>query len=107
MHITSLPAAPTVAPGARPHRLKPLTLALAVALGMTAASPALPNITWTGNAPVYTASWYNGVYTEFHEFQYFLDWQLLQRPHRRQLRQRDFLGRALQLGPEPPAYRDR
>lgn len=75
MHITSLPAAPTVAPGARPHRLKPLTLALAVALGMTAASPALPNITWTGNAPVYTASWYNGVYTEFHEFQYFLDWQ--------------------------------
>lgn len=32
-------------------------------------------IDFTGNAPVYTATWFNGVFTEFHEFQFFLDWQ--------------------------------
>lgn len=32
-------------------------------------------VTWTGNAPVYLARWYNGTYYETHEFQYALDWQ--------------------------------
>ncbi|GAB4167800.1 MAG: hypothetical protein Fur0039_05810 [Rhodocyclaceae bacterium] len=63
------------APRTNAHRLKPLALALAASLGLTAAPPALPiTVDWTGNAPVYKASWYNGFYTEFHEFQYFLDW---------------------------------
>lgn len=56
------------------HR-RPLNLAvLAACAAMAPAAPAAI-VEFSGNGPVYTASWFNGVDTEFHEFQYFLDWQ--------------------------------
>jgi hypothetical protein len=69
-----MPATTTSAPkfGFRP---KPLAAAVAIAC-LALSAPARPDIlNWTGNAPVYLASWYNGSYTEYHEFQYYLDWQ--------------------------------
>ncbi|NWG39313.1 MAG: hypothetical protein HXY27_05015, partial [Hydrogenophilaceae bacterium] len=56
-------------------RRHPLSLAVLAACAALAQPASAMIVTWTGNAPVYTASWYNGSTTEFHEFQYFLDWQ--------------------------------
>lgn len=56
-------------------RRRPLNLAVLAACAALAQPTGAATIEFTGLAPVYTASWYNGTSTEFHEFQYFLDWQ--------------------------------
>lgn len=56
----------------RHFRLLPCALAALMAL------PSVPSRAldvFTGNRPVYLASWYNGSSTEVHEFQFALDWQ--------------------------------
>jgi hypothetical protein len=56
-------------------RRHPLSLAVLAACAALAPPTGAEILQFTGNAPVYTASWFNGFYTEYHEFQYFLDWQ--------------------------------
>jgi hypothetical protein len=56
-------------------RRHPLSLAVLAACAALAPPTGAEILQFTGNAPVYTASWYNGYYTEYHEFQYYLDWQ--------------------------------
>ncbi len=67
------------------HPKQPLcAVALACRLAIAAASaaatvaavaPAHASVYWTGNAPVLTARWFNGVSLETPEFAYLLDWQ--------------------------------
>ncbi|MDP3084705.1 MAG: PEP-CTERM sorting domain-containing protein [Rubrivivax sp.] len=67
-HDAGLPARRARRRGGRRH-------ALAWAACLALASPAaLALDVFTGNAPIFVGSWFNGSFTEVHEFQFALDW---------------------------------
>lgn len=72
MRFSSTPFCPT--PQGRGHRQRRHALALAAA-AMLAAPAAQALDIFTGNTPVFLGRWFNGSFTEYHEFQFALDWQ--------------------------------
>ena len=72
MRFSSTPFCPT--PQGRGHRHRRHALALAAA-AMLAAPAAQALDIFTGNTPVFFGTWFNGSFTERHEFQFALDWQ--------------------------------
>ena len=74
---TGRPSQPAAPRAARTLARKPVRRhALALAAAALLATPTARALDiFTGNAPVYAAAWFNGAFTEVHEFQFALDWQ--------------------------------